>query len=66
MEANRKWLSIPEQTRKMLIGNVFCGECRGAVTIKDFIITSNPMGVLLKGKCANCGQPVARVVEIDE
>ncbi|TFE01329.1 hypothetical protein [Jeotgalibacillus sp. R-1-5s-1] len=65
MEANRKWLSIPEQTRKMLIGNVFCSQCLDAVTIKDFIITGDPAGVVLEGKCAACGHPVARVVEMD-
>lgn len=51
---------------KMLIGNVCCGQCLDAVTIKDVIIASDPIGVVLEGKCADCGHPVARVVEMDE
>ncbi|WP_406945545.1 hypothetical protein ACJA3J_03575 [Halobacillus sp. SY10] len=66
MEANRKWLSIPEDFRKKLIGNVFCTNCKGAVTITDFIIVDHPVGIMLEGKCKNCGQSVARVVEMDE
>ncbi|MFB1083167.1 hypothetical protein [Jeotgalibacillus sp. JSM ZJ347] len=66
MEVNRKWLSITEQTRKMLIGNVCCGQCLDAVTIKDVIIASDPIDVVLEGKCADCGHPVARVVEMNE
>ncbi|MCF6139177.1 hypothetical protein [Pseudalkalibacillus berkeleyi] len=63
MEANKKWLTIPKDIRSNLIQNVFCANCRDAVTIVDFIIVNNPYGVLLKGKCKTCGNEVARVVE---
>ncbi|WP_404408272.1 hypothetical protein [Jeotgalibacillus malaysiensis] len=66
MEANRKWLSIPENIRKQLILNVFCSNCLDAVKIKDFVIKPNPAGVVLEGNCAVCGNGVARVVEIEE
>ncbi|ASF38210.1 hypothetical protein CEH05_03425 [Halobacillus halophilus] len=66
MEANKKWLAIPEEHRKKLIANVFCRSCMDAVTITDFIITDHPMGVMLEGKCKNCGSKVVRVVEMDE
>lgn len=66
MEANKKWLSIPKDTRKQLISNVFCSNCLDAVTIEDFIIVDHPSGVLLEGKCKDCGNKVARVVELEE
>ncbi|UOQ92045.1 hypothetical protein MUO14_16275 [Halobacillus shinanisalinarum] len=66
MEANKKWLSLPKDIRSQLIGNVFCSNCLDAVTITDFIIVDHPSGVLLKGKCKNCGNEVARVVEAEE
>ncbi|MCP3030004.1 hypothetical protein LF817_01480 [Halobacillus sp. A1] len=66
MEANKKWLSIPDEFRKKLINNGFCAKCRGAVTITDFIIVDHPEGVMLEGKCKNCGNKVVRVVEMDE
>ncbi|QST00410.1 hypothetical protein IMZ31_02100 [Pontibacillus sp. ALD_SL1] len=65
MEANKKWLSIPKDSREKLIQNVFCSNCLDAVTIVDFIILDHPEGVLLEGKCKNCGESVARVVELE-
>ncbi|MCA0970634.1 hypothetical protein LCM20_08550 [Halobacillus litoralis] len=63
MEANRKWLAIPEEFRKKLIANVNCMNCGDVVTITDFIIVDHPAGVMLDGKCKNCGNKVVRVVE---
>ncbi|WP_163528705.1 hypothetical protein [Halobacillus ihumii] len=65
MEANKKWLSLPKDIRSQLIGNVFCSSCLNAVTITDFIIVDHQEGVLLEGKCKNCGNGVARVVELE-
>ncbi|MFC7062527.1 hypothetical protein [Halobacillus seohaensis] len=55
MEANKKWLSIPEDFRKKLIGNVFSSNCTDMVTITDFVILDHFTGVMLDGKCKNCG-----------
>lgn len=66
MEANKKWLSIPEDFRKKIIANVRCTSCNDVVTITDFIIIDHPVGVMLDGKCKNCGNKVVRVVEMDE
>ena len=63
MEANRKWLSLPEDLRKKLIGNVFCSNCTDMVTITDFVILDHSTGVMLDGKCKNCGSKVVRVIE---
>lgn len=54
MEANKRWLSLPEDFRNQLIRNSFCSNCKGAVTYTDFIIVDHPLGVLLEGKCKNC------------
>ncbi|MCA0984333.1 hypothetical protein LCL89_09770 [Halobacillus yeomjeoni] len=63
MEANRKWLSLPEDFRKKLIANVRCSNCDDIVRITDFIVVNHPVGVMLDGKCRNCGNKVVRVVE---
>jgi ribosomal protein S27AE len=58
----KKWSCIPEEYRKRIIDNVFCGKC-GVTTIVDYSITSDKYGILLKGKCKKCGHEVARLVE---
>lgn len=63
MEANKKWLSLPKNIRGELIDNVWCGHCSDVVTILGFTIEDNDFGIVLKGKCKNCGGDVARVIE---
>ncbi|TLS36019.1 hypothetical protein [Pseudalkalibacillus caeni] len=63
MDANKKWLSIPKETRSRLISNVFCSNCADVTTIQGFTIEDNQFGIVLKGKCKKCGHEVARVVE---
>lgn len=66
MEANKKWLSLPQNFRKKLIANVRCTTCNDMVTITDFIIVDHPVGVMLDGKCNDCGNKAVRVVEMEE
>jgi hypothetical protein len=61
----KKWMELPAGTREKILGNVWCGRCSKAVTIRDFTIHKERFGLVLKGSCASCGQPVARVVEND-
>jgi TusA-related sulfurtransferase len=61
----KKWMEIPAAARERLLGNVWCGRCSKAVTIREFTIQDERFGLVLKGSCAVCGQPVARVVEND-
>jgi hypothetical protein len=61
--ANKKWLSIPEETRTMLESNVWCGSCSDVVTIEKYIVEDSPNGIVLRGKCKKCGHEVARVVD---
>ena len=63
MDANKKWLAIPEEIRSKLRSNVFCANCGDAVTIESFTIEDHPVGIVLKGKCKVCGNDVARVIE---
>jgi hypothetical protein len=59
----KKWMELPASTRERILGNVWCGKCSKAVTIRDFTIQKERFGLVLKGSCAACGQPVVRVVE---
>lgn len=65
MDANKKWLSIPKEFRSQLRKNVFCTKCKDAVTIESFTIEDHQFGIVLHGKCQQCGHEVARVVEAE-
>lgn len=65
MDANRKWLSIPKETRSQLIKNVFCVNCLDEVTIVGFTIEDDQFGITLTGKCKKCGHEVARFIEME-
>ena len=62
-EAQRIWLGIPAETRKMLLGNVWCGKCGTVVTICDFNMNLEGSSLVLNGFCNVCGYSVARVIE---
>lgn len=63
--AEEKWLSISEVVRTKILENVWCSQCKGAVTIIDFVVNNDRMGVLLEGKCKVCTHDVVRIVEVD-
>jgi hypothetical protein len=46
----------------MLLSNVWCGECRQAVTIVDYHAELRRV-VVLEGFCGTCGHKVARVID---
>lgn len=62
--AAKLWAAIPSATKKLLLANVYCGHCRGAVTITNFSGVVRGGDLLLVGKCAECHGDVARVVEM--
>lgn len=64
MDANKKWLVMPQDKKRMLLNNVWCGKCLKAVTIVKYTIEDNELGLVLKGKCKSCGNNVARVIEV--
>jgi len=61
--AAKLWLAIPEDTRKLLLSNVWCGKCRDEVTITNFTGAFRGGSLLLVGKCSICQGDVARVIE---
>jgi uncharacterized CHY-type Zn-finger protein len=61
--AAKQWESIPAETRKMLLSNVWCGQCRHEVTIKNFSGTVKAGSLLLVGSCSECHGDVARLIE---
>lgn len=62
LEAFKKWSQIPKDLKLLIKNNVFCVDCY-VTKIVDYTIQSEEFGILLKGKCAKCGQEVARLVE---
>ncbi|WP_254052709.1 hypothetical protein [Bacillus sp. V59.32b] len=63
--AASRWMKIPQADRDMLLNNVFCGHCGDVVTIVDYTIEPDKFGIVLQGKCKNCGHEVARLVEME-
>ncbi|MDK2808154.1 MAG: hypothetical protein PWP24_889 [Clostridiales bacterium] len=62
MIALKKWSSIPDDLKEALLSNVFCANC-GVTSIFDYAIVRDKYGIVLQGKCAKCGDSVARYVE---
>ena len=59
-----KWNSIPEDIRKKLLQNVYCGSCGVTIIAPGYTITyKNGLGILLNGKCVKCGHDVCRTIE---
>jgi len=61
-EALKLWMNLPADTRRMLLSNVWCGECRKPVTIVDYHAELRRV-VVLQGFCGTCGHKVARVID---
>lgn len=64
--AARLWATIPVDTRKRLLANVWCGKCRHEVTITNFTGAVKAGDLLLVGKCSECHGDVARLIETSE
>ena len=62
--AAKVWATIPSDTKKLLLSNVWCGKCRHNVTISYFTGAVKAGDLLLVGLCSECRGDVARVVEM--
>lgn len=62
--AAKLWETIPTDTRKMLLSNVWCGKCRHEVIITNFSGAVKAGDLLLVGLCSECLGDVARVIEM--
>lgn len=58
------WATIPRETQKLLLSNVWCGKCRHEVTISNFSGAVQGGDLLLVGVCSECRADVARVIEM--
>ena len=63
-QASKLWNAISTDTRMKLLANVYCGNCRGAVSIVNVVGTVKRGDLVLNGNCAVCGDNVARLVEV--
>ena len=61
--ARKRWESIPADIRQRLLSNVWCCQCRHETTITNFSGTLKGGDLLLVGRCAECRNDVARVIE---
>jgi hypothetical protein len=61
--AAKLWATIPVDTKKLLLSNVYCGKCRHGVTITNFTGVVKAGDLLLVGLCSECRGDVARVIE---
>lgn len=61
--AAKLWAAIPEDSKKSLLSNVWCGKCSHAVTITNFTGVVKNGDLLLVGKCSECHCDIARVIE---
>jgi len=61
--ATKLWKAIPPDIRKLLLSNVWCGNCRRGTTITNFSGAVRGGDLLLVGRCAECQGDVARVIE---
>jgi len=52
--------SLTSTTR--LVENVYCGKC-GETTIVEYTINDDKFGIILNGKCKQCGESVVRLIE---
>jgi len=62
--AAKLWASIPTETKKLLLSNVWSGKCRHEVTITNFTGAVKAGDLLLVGLCSECHGDVARVMEM--
>jgi len=58
----QKWAKLPKNIQELLVNNVICSKC-GITTITDYTLQDDKFGLLLKGKCKQCGADIARFVE---
>lgn len=62
-EALKIWMGLPADIRSKILSNVWCSNCRTAVTICDYNAGFDGGVVVLRGFCSTCGHEVARVLE---
>jgi hypothetical protein len=62
--AAKLWATVPADTKKLLLANVWCSKCRDETTITNFTGAVKGGDLLLVGLCSICRGDVARVIEV--
>ena len=62
-EARERWNKIPKWAQLRILENVWCVECRSAVSIILETTEMQQDDLILRGKCKTCGHEVCRLVE---
>lgn len=62
-KAEKRWNSIPEQNRQLLLSTVWCAQCRDTTTLVEPICMSVQNDLMLEGKCLHCGAKVRRLID---
>ncbi len=57
-----KWMRISRQIRERLLCNIFCINCGDAVKAVNYYVEEEIRGLIIHGKCADCGADVKRIV----
>lgn len=63
--AQRIWARIPQPIQRKVLDNVWCPTCRKATTMTQYSGQIKEGDLLLSGRCATCGQKVARLLEAE-
>jgi len=54
---------MPENIKQKILSNVWYSNCMDVVSVVDYVIENDKLGLIISGKCSICGSEVARVVE---
>ena len=63
--AARLWDTVPNETKKQLLSNIWCWKCRHEVTITNYSGAVRAGDLLLVGVCSECRSDVAKVIEMN-
>ena len=60
--AEEKWNKLPADFKERVINNIYCMKC-AISKIKDYTIHQESGRIVLRGKCVECNNKVARIIE---
>ena len=63
-KARKRWEGLPKALREKLLANAFCLNCEEPEFADDYIIEEcGDGGLIIKGNCKYCNEPLSRIVE---
>ena len=60
----RRWRSLDDERRRELLGHAWCPRCQLTSIADGWTLESDPYKVSIVGRCARCGAPIRRTVEM--